>query len=203
MSREARVVRGSVGALIATLFAAASHAAAGGAVTAVAVVATSLLALPLCVALAGRVGSLWRLAIGVGVSQFVYHWSFAGLGVASGSPSGGGLAESPHAAHLAQMQAFAPELAVAGAADALMWISHAVSAILTITLMHRGEHAMIALRSLLSRAIPHAFTRIPAPHFELPVVKQFESPVALRDLLRARQVCSNRGPPALILSPHS
>ena len=203
MSRDSRVVRGTLGALIATLFAAASHAAAGGDITVFAVVATSIIALPLCVALAGRVGSLWRLAVGVGVSQFVYHWSFAGLGVASGAPSGGGIAESPHAAHLRQMQTFAPELATAGAADALMWISHAISAMLTIALMHRGEQAMIALRSLLTRAIPHAFTRVPAPRFELPTVTRFESPVALRDLLHARQVRTNRGPPARALSPHS
>lgn len=198
MSRGVRVARGAAGALITTLLAAASHAAAGGVTTLFAVTATTLFALPLCVALAGRTGSLWRLSVGVGVSQFVYHWSFAGLGVASASPTASAIAESPHAAHLAQMQRFVPELAAAGAADALMWVSHALSAILTIAVLHRGERAIIALGTMLRDAVIPFIAMLPAPRAERPTMTGVACPVARRDLLRRHRVCAYRGPPSLV-----
>lgn len=100
MSRAVRTARGTFGALAATVLAAASHSLAGGTSTLVAVVATAVFALPLCVLLAGRVGSLWRLAAAVVPAQFAFHWMFASLGVVSVQPGGAAEAVSPHAAHL-------------------------------------------------------------------------------------------------------
>jgi hypothetical protein len=156
MSRAVRTARGAFGALAATLLAAASHSLAGGETTLLAVVATTMFAMPLCILLAGKFGSLWRLTLAVASSQFVYHWSFAGLGVAQGQGStaaASGLASSPHASHLSAAQ-FLPELTAAGAADAWMWASHAVAAALTIALMHWGEHAAGQLLRVLRRALP-------------------------------------------------
>lgn len=198
MSRSVRVARGTAGALITTLLAAASHAAAGGVTTIFAVVATALLALPLCVALAGRTGSLWRLSLGVGVSQFIYHWSFAGLGITSASTSPAGIAESPHAAHLAQMQQFIPELAAAGTADALMWVSHALSALVTIAVLHRGERAMLAVGAMLRDAVIPFRAALPVRRVDRQAITIGDGPVARRDLLRTQRVCVYRGPPALV-----
>ncbi len=161
MSRAVRTARGAFGALVATMLAATSHALAGGAVTPIAVVATTLFALPLCVLLAGRVGSLWRLSIAVVVAQFVYHWSFSGLGLATSLSSPSGEPVSPHAAHLGMLppSLFTPEATTAYSADAWMWAAHALAAILTITLMHRGERAVLHLVRVLRGAVP---VRVPS-----------------------------------------
>lgn len=198
MSRAVRTARGSLGAAIATLFAAASHALAGGAITALALVATALVALPLCVALAGRAGSLWRLGLGVTASQFLYHWSFSELGVSAGgeAPVGGA-----HTAHRALL-AFSPELSASSAADAWMWAAHAVAAALTIMLMHRGERAALGLISVLRRAL------ISLPMRPVSEVRPAPRPAAvshsialLRERLTVLAAISHRGPPALILAP--
>ncbi len=205
MSRAARTARGSLGAAVATLFAAASHSLAGDNVSVIAIAATAILALPVCVALAGRVGSLWRLALAVGISQFVFHWSFAGLGSASSSTGStdGALAVSPHVAHLGQL--LAPLGATsAGAASmttdfnltALMWAAHAVAAILTIALLHRGEHASIGLarfflRAVLPRLRPH---RLPTParRASLPL---FYAVARLLERIASPSAITHRGPP--------
>lgn len=170
MSRAVRTARGVFGALTATALAAASHAVAGGAVTPLAVVATALFALPLCVLLAGRTGSLWRLALAVTGAQFVYHWSFSGLGVTAVSSAASAASDAPvslHAAHLGMLSptfsglVSAPEASTAAAAgDAWMWAAHALAALLTIALMHRGERAILRLVRVLREAAP---VRVPVP----------------------------------------
>lgn len=129
MSRATRTARGTVGALIATLFAAASHALGGGEAAPFAMLVAGVLALPVCVALAGRLGSLWRLGLAVTASQLLYHWCFSVLGAA------------------------------AGTAGAAMWVAHAAAAILTIALLHRGERAALGLARLIGRALPFALSR--------------------------------------------
>lgn len=160
MSRAARTLRGAAGAISATLIAALSHGLGGEEVTILALAATAILALPLCVALAGRIGSLWRLALAVGCSQFLFHWSFAGIGAgsssAAGAESSAGIPPGSHAAHLAALRAFTPENVPAGALDVAMWVSHALAAILTVALLHRGERAFLAVLRLVSRALPLA-----------------------------------------------
>ena len=82
MSRASRTARGAFGALAATLLAAASHSLAGGSVTLFALVATSLLALPLCVALAGRAagdcGLVFGAALGTVTASCSYTPSISG-----------------------------------------------------------------------------------------------------------------------------
>lgn len=190
MSRTARTARGTLGALAATLLAAASHALAGGTVTALSIAATALVALPLCVALAGRLGSLWRLALAVCASQFLYHWSFWGLGATS--PAGASPRPQGHAAHLATV--FSPDLVSNGTADAWMWAAHAVAALLTIALLHRGERAAIGMAQLVLRVLPLALPRIPA----LPVgagLRLHDRAVHLRERLTVLSAISHRGPP--------
>lgn len=195
MSRAVRTARGAFGALAATLLAAASHGLAGGSATPLAVIATVVLALPLCVLLAGRVGSLWRLSLAVVPSQFVYHWSFAGLGAAPlSSEQGWGSAHSAHFAS-SEMASLAPGIAANGAADAWMWAAHALAAVLTIALMHRGEraamHLVRVLRSTLPVRLPTA-VRLPQRGAILACLT-VDAPRVQRPFL---STISHRGPPA-------
>ncbi|MBL3686615.1 hypothetical protein D3248_06570 [Leucobacter zeae] len=203
MTRAVRATRGAAGALSATLFAAASHALAGGAITGFAVVASAILALPLCTALAGRVGSLWRLALAVVVSQFVFHWSFSGLGIASGAAVDGAAGESTpagsHEAHLAALHAFAPTLVSTGLATSgtAMWAGHAVAAAATIALLHRGERAFLRLVRLIRRALPTAAPRpVRLARAERPEPAAPRAVAPLFDRLLASATISHRGPPA-------
>lgn len=193
MSRGERTLRGAAIAGAATVTAAAAHALAGGEVTLLSVLATAILALPLSTALAGRTLGLWRISIAVTLAQFVYHWCFAGLGLVS--PGTEAAAPAPlHAAHLAQMQTFVPDLAAAGAADAAMWLGHALGGIITIALMHRGERALRALARLIRRALPlerPASVAVPRP-------AQLLAAAGAAVLPRPGffTVISHRGPPA-------
>lgn len=195
MSRAVRTARGAFGAGAATLIAAASHALAGGAITWFAIVATALVALPLCVALAGRVGSLWRLALAIAAAQFLYHWSFAGIGAASGGQGG----PAPlHAHHLGLGAASGLGSAVSAAAptiDAAMWIGHALAALATIALLHRGERAFLALIHLVRRAIlPALRSPVPVPA-RVPRVRS-EAGSPRLDRLCSPAAITHRGPPA-------
>lgn len=204
MSRAVRTARGTFGALVATMLAAASHALAGGAVTPFAVAATTLFALPLCVLLAGRTGSLWRLALAVSTAQFVYHWSFSGLGVTSESSAASLASNAPVSLHAAHLGAFtpalsglapAPDLVTAAAiSDTWMWAAHALAALLTIALMHRGERAFMHLVRVLREAAP---VRVPAP-VQLPsspaiLVFFTELPSRVRPVFLS--AITHRGPP--------
>lgn len=201
LSRAARTARGAVGAFAATVLAAASHALAGGLVTPLGLAATFVLALPLCVALAGSPASLWRLSLGVSASQFIYHWSFAGLGAASGSSQFLAGAPSGHAHHVTPT-VFIPTLAEAGGQGWAMWIAHAIAALATIALLATGERAILGLRTLIARLLP-ATLRVPA----MPAVRTHSRGIissghSPRTRLISLSAISHRGPPTL-LSPAS
>ncbi|WP_053383557.1 hypothetical protein [Leucobacter celer] len=195
-SRAARAWRGLGGALAATLLAAASHGLAGGAISWLAITATAILALPICTALAGRVGSLWRLAIAVSASQFMYHWLFSWVG-AGGTSRTGAEPVSPHAAHLGAQLA-PTEIGALGqtaSADTAMWAGHAIAALITIALLHRGERAFLALVRLVRRALPlRRASAVPVP----PRVPQLLSwgPIASVRSRLLSTVITHRGPPA-------
>lgn len=192
MNRAVRTARGGFGALAATLLAAASHALAGGSVTVFALAATGVLALPLCVALAGRAGSLWRLSVAVFVSQGLYHWSFAGIGAVQQRGSAPALAAHDH---LGALSAFAPDLAEAASAGAWMWVAHGVAAMLTIALLHRGEHALLHLIRLVRSAVPVRVPRAVA----LPARPAILAPLPEPERTNAQVFLSaitHRGPPA-------
>lgn len=204
MSRAVRTARGAFGALAATLLAAVSHALAGGLTTAFAVVATALFALPLCVLLAGKIGSLWRLAIAVSVAQFVYHWSFAGIGASQlGAGASGSSAEaiSPHAAHLGLLASspFVPTAstgAIAANAEAVMWVAHALAAALTVALMHSGERAFLHVVRLLRSAVPvHVPGSIRLPSRPAILETFYAAPSRVAPVFLS--AISHRGPPAL------
>lgn len=195
MTRAVRTARAVFGAFAATLLAAVSHGLAGGEMTPVAVVATTVLAMPLCLLLAGKVGSLWRLTLAVVPAQFAYHWSFAGLGlVQTRTTDGAAAAVSPHAHHLGAMN-FMPELVSAGSADLVMLAAHALAAIVTIALMHWGEHAAMRLLQLLRRTAPvHLPVAVQLPQRRAILVNFFTAAPRVRQIFLS--AISHRGPPA-------
>ncbi|MBO1900998.1 hypothetical protein J4H92_03420 [Leucobacter weissii] len=197
MPRAARTARGAAGALFATLIAAVSHGAAGGSITPLAVLATGALALPLCVALAGRLGSLWRTALAVGASQFLYHWSFAGLGLSSGN--GPGVSGGAHAGHLpvglASASPFAADLAAAGASDGWMWAAHGLAALLTALLLHRGERAAVGLARLIRDAAPLPRLLLAVSVDPAPAPRAAVGQTPLRSHLCSVSAITHRGPP--------
>ncbi|BBE21346.1 hypothetical protein MN0502_02290 [Arthrobacter sp. MN05-02] len=76
LTPAARLVRGVLCAVLAVFLAGASHAVAGGTVPVLAVLLSFPLGALVCVILAGRQLSLPRVALGVGVSQVVFHFLF-------------------------------------------------------------------------------------------------------------------------------
>ena len=195
MSRAARTARGALFAFVSTVLAAASHSLAGGTMTFQAVLITAVVVLPLCVALSGRVASLWRVSLAVGLSQFFYHWVFAGIGATSGLPPQG-TPVGAHAAHLASLERFVPSVVESGSAGALMWTLHGVAAIVSIALITRGERAILALRHTIRRALPRQFA-LPLDCRQLlaPISREVS---ALNDQLRAFSARMLRGPPVSV-----
>lgn len=195
MSRTERTVRGIAISVVSSLLAAASHSLAGGTVTFQAVLATAILGLPFCVAFAGRIASVWRVAIAVSLSQFFYHWAFAGLGVVSEAAAGAAtLPMGSHAAHMASLERFVPAIAESASAGAVMWILHGVAALLSVALITRGERAVLALLHSIRQALPRP-VRLPTIHAPVARPLTREAP-ALRDQLLLFSACARRGPPA-------
>lgn len=199
LSRAARTARGVIGAALSTVLAAASHSLAGGEVSAFAVLVTAVIALPFCVALAGKTESLWRVGLAVGASQFMYHWAFAGIGVTTALSGASKFPMGSHAAHLASLERFVPSVVEAGSADTLMWTLHAVAAVLSTVLVARGERAVIALGRSIRRALPQPFSLAAFERRELPPVPR-AAPI-LRDQLLTYASWSLRGPPVASASP--
>lgn len=199
LSRAARTARGVIGAALSTVLAAASHSLAGGEISAFAVLATAIIALPFCVALAGRVESVWRVGLAVGASQFLYHWAFAGIGVTTALSGASKLPSGSHAAHLASLERFVPNVVEAGSADTLMWALHAVAAVVSTVLVVRGERAVLALGRTIRRALPQRLILAAFERRQVQPVRR-EAPI-LRDQLLTYASWSLRGPPLVAASP--
>lgn len=137
-SRRTPLLRGFVAASFATFVALASHVWVDGRMPGLlGVLVPWLLSFMLCTLMAGRRLSLVRLSLSVAVSQLLFHALFV---LGSITPQGG---FAPHD-HTAMT------LAVDGAAlpipaDAGMWGAHAVAAVVTIGMLHRGERLVRAL----------------------------------------------------------
>lgn len=149
-SRPARMVRGWIGAAVSTTVAAASHVLAGGHAPVVPIFLLSLVLSGLvCTVLAGRLLSVWRLLLGVLLSQALFHGLFS-LGV----PSSSAPAMAGHAGHSSEQMAEALHLAEAATpvmdhSSSLMWLSHVLAAVFTIVVLRHGESVAVALLGAL------------------------------------------------------
>lgn len=150
--RGPRVLRGAAAATIAVLIASTAHTLSGGDAPPLwLVLAVTILATPVCVALVGsRPGSrrgLPGLASAVAAAQLALHSSFAAFGGNAFATVGGatGAPAHHHAIDLAAL--------VTGAqpAAATMTLGHAVAALATFILLAWGER----LVTIIARGIRH------------------------------------------------
>ncbi|AUG31219.1 hypothetical protein IC744_06405 [Microbacterium hominis] len=183
-----RALRGTAAAAIATTLASTGHTFGGGAAPSLwLLVAVTVLAAPLAVAMVGRRRSLPRLAAAIATAQIALHTAFAVVG---------GAAPVTPAGHEHVMPGVAIGVATThagGHLTAAMLIGHLVAALVTIALVAYGERllAMIArgVRRLLARAAVTAPGPRPRAH-AAPTDRRIALPLFLLSALR------RRGPPA-------
>lgn len=143
------MVRGWIGAVVSTTIAAASHVLAGGHAPVLSMLILSLVLSGLvCTVFAGRLLSMWRLLVGVLLSQALFHGLFS-LGV----PSGSAPAMAGHAGHSTEQMSEALHLAAAAPvmdhSSSVMWLSHVLAAVFTVVLLRHGESVAVALLDAL------------------------------------------------------
>jgi hypothetical protein len=169
--RQRRALRGAAAAALSVFVAAWFHVASGGdAPTPLAVIASFVLASPVCVLLAGRRTRLWSLAVSVGLSQFLFHALFS-LGAPSDVRfvSAGGAEAMPgmpdmHGMSDLSLHAIGGHGASAAAvAVPAMWVGHALAALITIVAIRRSERALAALFALAARFLVRALLLALAP----------------------------------------
>ena len=199
-ARGLRLVRGWIGAVVATSIAAGSHVLAGGNAPELPLLLLTLALSGLaCTALTGRGLSLWRLSAGVGLSQGLFHWLFGGAAAPHGS-------SAPAGGHLAHSTALEPAgtllSSAADHASPLMWLGHAVAAVLTVAILRRGESAVVRLLQAMRLRVTAFFLPLfqPLPVRPAPATLPANRPVRpLRNLGAPLLVMRHRGPPLLPL----
>ncbi|MFT2818349.1 hypothetical protein [Leifsonia sp. A12D58] len=207
-TRWARVARGWIVAVFSTFVAALSHTLGGGSAPGLLAVVLSLaFAGILCIGLAGRTLSLWRLGLSVALSQLIFHGLFS-LGTPGGALATQAVSEQGVGAHQHQivtgLVSSSDALTTVGvpvhgmfAHDAGMWIAHSAAALLTIVALRHGERAfwslfssaVLAIRSLWEPLAPLA---VPGIGHGIPVTARVFLPRALSTLLSTMR---HRGPP--------
>ncbi|MDU0366745.1 hypothetical protein AB0O16_02950 [Microbacterium sp. NPDC089180] len=187
--RAQRVGRGVAAAAVATFIATVSHASVGAELppTLNAVLALCLAA-PVCVLLAGRTASWWRLSLAVVLSQALFH------GILALDLSGSGAGPmSHHGAAPLLLDAAATGPAHA-AHSPWMWVAHAFAAAVTILALGRGERAVRAIArffvAVLLRLRPF---RGPAARTD--AVRTAPEPLLLTTAMTVLSPMRHRGPP--------
>lgn len=147
-SRWARVSRGWLAALFATVIALCSHQLAGGVNPGgLAIMVSLAFSGPVCMLLAGTTLSLLRQSAAIALSQFAFHAVFSLLS-STGTP-----VVTPGAHSMPGMMDAAANLTLLNSATASpamhsgpgMWAGHAIAAIITIATLRGGEGAFWAL----------------------------------------------------------
>lgn len=176
-----------------------SHIAAGGGLPGpVGVVLPWILAVLICIAVAGRTLSVWRLSVSVVASQILFHALFV-----LGAGPGDGTAPTGHA-HGARGMALESSGVAQG--DIGMWIAHVLAGVATIALLHRGE---LVVRALLSAGVELTIvfttrflgvTRSARADRESLRPPLIATPADLRPLGWDLRSVARRGPPATVLT---
>ena len=146
-ARRTRVARGVAAAAVSTFAAAFSHSVAAGEVpSVVALAAASVLAVVVCIAVAGRATPL-RVVAGVLVSQAGFHTLF------SLAPATTGTAAGTHGSHAMVTLTTAAAAHAHEPADASMWLGHGAAALVTILALLHGERTLAATLDVLRLAV--------------------------------------------------
>lgn len=192
MNRLERVGRGIVATSFAIMIAALSHVIAGAETpSALAILVTIVVVLPLSIALAGVRLSFLRLGLIVLASQGLFHVSFAMIGV-TGDVAGA----SVHDAHSMGLVASSSADSLSTGYTVSMWIAHALAAAFTFAVLAFGERAAVSLLTIVVAALAalRAFSLTLSstwPKLLVPIAVDVH-PIAHR-FTRAH---SQRGPPA-------
>lgn len=205
-TRWTRVARGSLAALLSTFVAAFSHAIAGGSAPSVAALSLAIaFSTMICVALAGRGLSYWRIGASVAVSQVFFHTLFSLIATPAAQASGA--APASHTGHdmAAMLIPTGPTASGASApgisaitVDVAMISGHVLAAVATFAAIVWGERAVRGmLCSALLRVSRFAALLLPTPVFapravRLGSVRRIDAPAVL-EVLRAS--LWHRGPP--------
>jgi hypothetical protein len=149
--RAARAGRGVAAAVVATFLATVSHASVGSQLPpAMNVGIALLLAAPVCVLLAGRTMSWWRLSAAVVLSQALFHGiltlDLRGDGAAAGGAHHGGATALFDATATHEVAAHASH-------SPWMWAAHALAAVVTIVALGRGERVVQAIARFFIAAL--------------------------------------------------
>ncbi|MCU1407689.1 MAG: hypothetical protein JWQ43_3992 [Glaciihabitans sp.] len=155
-TRWARVLRGTLAAFFATFVAAFSHVLGGGALPSAAALSFTLaMSTLVCIALAGRVMSLWRTTLAVGVSQVLFHGLFSTMssaGTVNDSATASLFESAAHAGHssgsvtIGVIADGAPMVTHSSA----MWLAHVVAGLVTILAVRYAENALVTVRETAS-----------------------------------------------------
>lgn len=160
-ARRTRVTRGVLAAAVSTFAAAFSHGVASGeAPSVVALAVASVLAVAVCVGLAGRATPA-RLTVAVVASQAAFHGLFVALPGASGT-----VTQAGH--HGMVMLAADVASHVHGSADVAMWLSHAAAAVVTIAALQHGERVLLAFGNTLGLVLRAVVAALGAVSTETP-----------------------------------
>lgn len=202
-ARSTRAVRGLVAAVFATFVALFSHIIGGGATPGTLGIAVPLVfSAFVCVLLAGRRLSLFRLTLSVAVSQFLFHTLFM-LGTVQGvasSPAMGG-----HAMHGAPIVLDAAVMPMSHGTNtgSGMWVTHGIAALVTVAVIHWAEKLLAAVAAVkefvLAQLVPGgqvALADVAAPVNPARLPVQGRVPL-LRPLGMYPATLALRGPPAL------
>ena len=195
-TRRPHVIRGLLAASVATFVALASHVWVGGTMPGMlGVVVPWILSVMVCTLLAGRRLSLVRMVASVVLSQLLFHVLFV-LGAITPQAT---LGVHEHGAALVLPMTGAGALVPE---DAGMWVSHALAALVTVVLLHRGERTVHALSSraaeLMAWARRVVAVRVLTPS---PVVIRRRWAITRAPLRRdpLRAVMPRRGPPLRLI----
>lgn len=191
-ARRIRVLRGLVAAATATFLAALSHAVSGAEVPGLfALVAASVLAAGICIPLAGRSLSTWRLSASVVLSQLGFHTLFALAPASSGTVTSGG-------GHHADMMVLTADATahVHASATPVMWLGHALAAAVTIAALSSGERVLLTLFDTLRLTVRVIWSTLRVAPLGRPALASAEwLPVLAAAERVLLSVMRHRGPP--------
>lgn len=200
-ARGVRTLRGLAAAWFAVLVAALVHGLAGGVFPSWVSIAVALaFAGPICIALAGRTPSLWRLSVSVGLSQAALHLLFSAGTAAPVQFSGAA------ATHDGMIMSGSLTVSAGRAASStmvmdsswLMWAGHGLAALVTVAVLHRGEQILRRMLELAAMRLVRAARLVAPAVLTRPSLPLALAPVTLRDVAERLGAARHRGPPVLL-----
>lgn len=185
--RASRVLRAGAASAVSTVVAATAHTLAGaGAPPWWLLLSIALLAWPAALCFVGRRLTITGTSAAVIVAQGLLHLAFAAVGTAA--PRSAGAHAGHHAGQASLMVADVGHLHL----DTGMIIAHLLAAVLTVTVLTRGERVLRRIARGVRRLLSRAVVALTVPAVPIMSVVRADIP-SVRPFL---SVLSRRGPPA-------